>query len=67
MCAGRAGASGAASGAAFATLRDCLLMVSKLLAPFCPFVADEIYDNLDGSRASVHLCDFPVGEELSRA
>jgi isoleucyl-tRNA synthetase len=23
-------------------------------------VADEIYDNLDGSEASVHLCDFPV-------
>ncbi len=38
--------------------------MSKLLAPFCPFVADEIYDNLDGSLASVHLCDFPVGESL---
>ena len=37
--------------AAFATLRECLLTVAKLLAPFCPFVADEIYDNLDGSRA----------------
>jgi isoleucyl-tRNA synthetase len=33
--------------AAFATLRECLVTVSKLLAPFCPFVADEIYDNLD--------------------
>ncbi len=50
--------------AAFATLRECLLIVSKLLAPFCPFVADEIYDNLDGELASVHLCDFPVGEAL---
>ncbi len=50
--------------AAFATLRECLLIVSKLLAPFCPFVADEIYDNLDGALASVHLCDFPVGETL---
>jgi isoleucyl-tRNA synthetase len=50
--------------AAFATLRECLLSVSKLLAPFCPFVADEIYDNLDGTLASVHLCDFPVGEAL---
>ena len=26
--------------AAFVTLRECLLIVSKLLAPFCPFVAD---------------------------
>jgi isoleucyl-tRNA synthetase len=51
-------------GAAFATLRECLLIVSKLLAPFCPFVADEIYDNLDGTLASVHLCDFPVGDAL---
>jgi isoleucyl-tRNA synthetase len=49
---------------AFATLRECLLTVSKLLAPFCPFVADEIYDNLDGTLASVHLCDFPVGDAL---
>ena len=47
--------------AAFATLRECLLSVCKLLAPFCPFISDEIYDNLDGTEASVHLCDFPGG------
>ncbi len=59
---------------AFQTLRACLLTVSKLLAPLCPFIADEIYDNLDGALGSVHLCDFPtpaeVGErdeELERA
>jgi isoleucyl-tRNA synthetase len=45
--------------AAFGTLHTCLVTVSKLLAPFCPFVADEIYDNLDGSEPSVHLTDFP--------
>ncbi len=50
--------------AAFQTLRECLLTVSKLLAPLCPFIADEIYDNLDGTLASVHLCDFPAGESL---
>jgi isoleucyl-tRNA synthetase len=50
--------------AAFETLRTCLLTVAKLLAPFCPFIADEIYDNLDGERASVHLCDFPLASEL---
>jgi isoleucyl-tRNA synthetase len=50
--------------AAFTTLRTCLLTVAKLLAPFCPFIADEIYDNLDGSLASVHLCDFPTGAQL---
>jgi isoleucyl-tRNA synthetase len=46
--------------AAFETLHTCLLTVAKLLAPFCPFIADEIYDNLDGALASVHLCDFPA-------
>ncbi|HEY4823947.1 MAG TPA: isoleucine--tRNA ligase, partial [Solirubrobacteraceae bacterium] len=57
---------------AFATLRTCLVTVSKLLAPFCPFIADEIYDNLDGTMQSVHLCDFPaigdraVGARLAR-
>jgi isoleucyl-tRNA synthetase len=45
--------------AAFGTLHRCLVGVAHLLAPFCPFVADEIYDNLDGAEASVHLCDFP--------
>jgi isoleucyl-tRNA synthetase len=45
--------------AAFVTLWGCLVTVAKLLAPFCPFVADEIYDNLDGAEPSVHLCDFP--------
>jgi len=45
--------------AAFATLRTCLSTVARLLAPFCPFMADELYDNVDGTEPSVHLCDFP--------
>jgi isoleucyl-tRNA synthetase len=45
--------------AAMATLHHALVTVSKLLAPFTPFVADEIYGNLDGAEVSVHLCDFP--------
>jgi isoleucyl-tRNA synthetase len=46
-------------GAAFATLETALVTVAKLLAPFTPFVADELYDNLDGTEASVHLTDWP--------
>jgi isoleucyl-tRNA synthetase len=45
---------------AFATLRECLVTIAQLLAPFTPFIADEIYDNLDGSAGSVHLTDWPV-------
>ena len=51
---------------AFATLRTCLIETAKLLAPFCPFVADEIYDNLDGAEPSVHLCDFPTPDPGAR-
>ena len=46
-------------GAAFSTLETALVTVSKLLAPFTPFIADELYDNLDGTEPSVHLCDWP--------
>ena len=46
--------------AAFGTLHTCLVTVARLLAPFTPFVADEIYDNLDATEPSVHLTDFPV-------
>jgi isoleucyl-tRNA synthetase len=53
--------------AAFGTLHACLVGVAKLLAPFCPFVADAIYENLDGSEASVHLCDFPEAGPRDRA
>ena len=45
--------------AALATLRHCLIEVAKLLAPFTPFVADEIHANLTGDAESVHLGDYP--------
>jgi len=48
---------------AFATLRRCLVQVAQLLAPYTPFVADEIYENLDGSEPSVHLTDWPAAGE----
>ena len=50
-------------GAAFATLQTALVTVAQLLAPFTPFVADELYDNLDGTEASVHLTDWPQAGE----
>ncbi len=57
--------------AAFATLRHCLLEVVALLAPFTPFLADEIHLNLAGGAGedlgglpdSVHLRDFPQPDE----
>ncbi|MBA3328069.1 MAG: isoleucine--tRNA ligase, partial [Solirubrobacterales bacterium] len=53
--------------AAHETLRHCLVTVAKLLAPFVPFVADEIYEGLDGGEPSVHLCDWPEPAERDLA
>jgi len=43
---------------AYQTLYTVLVQLSKLMAPFTPFIAEEIYKNLTGS-ISVHLEDFP--------
>jgi isoleucyl-tRNA synthetase len=50
--------------AAFATLRHCLLETVAMLAPFVPFLADEIHRNLSDEEAapSVHLRDFPEAD-----
>jgi isoleucyl-tRNA synthetase len=60
--------------AAFATLRTCLLETATMLAPFTPFLADEMYRNLAGGADgefgdapdSVHLRDFPQVDEALR-
>ncbi|MBO9532382.1 MAG: isoleucine--tRNA ligase [Solirubrobacteraceae bacterium] len=44
---------------ALETLRDALLRISTLLAPFTPFVADELFEQLGGDEDSVHLADWP--------
>ncbi len=53
---------------AYMTLWTVLSTVAKLSAPFIPFMAEEIYQNLvnnvdANAPASVHLCDFPVSDE----
>ena len=47
---------------AYQTLYECLLTVSKLLAPFAPFFADQLYRDLCGNLDSVHLERFPVAD-----
>jgi len=53
---------------AYTTLYQCLVTLSKLLAPFTPFLAEELYQNLVCSAFpeapdSVHLTDFPVADK----
>lgn len=63
--------------AAYATLYEALVTLSKLLAPTMPFIADELYQNLvrtgnPDAPESVHLCDWPrydpsvIDEDLNR-
>ena len=48
---------------AYQTLYTCLMTVAKLLAPFAPFYADQLYKDLGGVLDSVHLDKFPVADE----
>jgi isoleucyl-tRNA synthetase len=51
---------------AYRTLHECLTDVARLLAPFTPFVAEEIWGNLAAGRRgdpeSVHLADYPEAD-----
>lgn len=54
--------------AAYSTLYTVLVTMAKLTAPFTPFMAESIYQNLvrnvdKEAPESVHLCDFPVCDE----
>ena len=54
--------------AAFVTLYTVLVTLAKVIAPFVPFMAEEMYQNLVRSvdptaPESVHLCDFPTADE----
>ena len=53
---------------AYRTLRYVLVQLSKVAAPFTPFIAEEIYGNLKGEKdpESVHLCDFPTANAAAR-
>lgn len=48
--------------AVYKTTYDLLVGISKIMAPFAPFISDELYVNLTGEE-SVHLAHFPVCDE----
>jgi isoleucyl-tRNA synthetase len=53
---------------AYWTLYECLLTTAKLIAPFTPFLAESLWQNLaaipfgDRAEESVHLCEYPAGD-----
>lgn len=51
--------------AALSTLREVLVTLSKVMAPFTPFVAEKVWQEVSGSKESVHLELWPeVTEKL---
>ena len=57
--------------AAYQTLFECLLSISKLMAPVAPFYADQLYRDLCNATQveafeSVHLAQFPVAVSENR-
>ena len=54
--------------AAYTTLYTVLSTLSKIIAPYVPFLAEEMYQNLvrnfdKNAPESVHLCSFPIADE----
>ena len=54
--------------AAYATLYEVLVTLSKLMAPYTPFLSESIYQNLvrgldESAPLSVHMCDWPRAKE----
>ena len=52
---------------AYRTLHYVLVRLSYILAPFTPFLAEELYHNLTGDTESIHLKDWLPAGEVNRA
>ena len=52
---------------AYRTLHYVLVRLSYILAPFTPFLAEELYHNLTGDDESIHLKDWLSAGEINRA
>ena len=53
---------------AYKTLHTVLVTLAEISAPFIPFMAEQVYQNLvksvdEAAPLSVHFCDFPVCDE----
>ncbi len=55
----------ASDGTAHAVLHECLLTLTQLLAPVCPFLGDAMYGNLARTTDSVHWTDWPEVDDAA--
>ncbi len=61
------GEDAADKAAALATLRGVLMVLSKVMAPFTPFIAEKVYQELGGELESVHLELWPEAQTIDHA
>ena len=52
---------------AYRTLHYVLVRLSYMLAPFTPFLAEELYHNLTGDNESIHLKDWLLAGEIDNS
>ena len=52
---------------AYNTLYFCLVYFAEIIAPFTPFLAEELYQKMTGSTSSVHLLDYPEAGTIDQA
>ncbi|MFW5906899.1 MAG: DUF835 domain-containing protein [Candidatus Natronoplasma sp.] len=45
-------------------LYESMMSAAKMIVPISPFIAENIYDDLDGKEESVFLCDWPEANQL---
>lgn len=51
--------------AAIKTIREVFLQVLKMMSPFCPFLTEELYNELYDNN-SIHLTNWPKGKKGER-
>ena len=52
---------------AYSTLYFVLVYLSEIIAPFVPFLSEELYQKMTGSKESVHLLDWPEAGKIDEA
>lgn len=52
---------------AYATLYFVLVYLAQIVAPFVPFLAEELYQKMTGKNKSVHLMNWPEAGEIDTA
>ncbi len=49
--------------ASYFTLHYAIMNVAKIIAPFCPHIAEEVYQHMGGKLLSVHMEEWPVADK----